>query len=84
MLSRPFARNLRLFYMLVRKQMILTIFIIAVTFRTKPKLQIRIIQLRAPADGTFVFCDAFWLTYLPPVTLFPVNLLWRNPPVIPG
>ena len=34
----------------MRKQMILTIFVVAVAARTEAEFQIRAVQLRAPAD----------------------------------
>ena len=40
--------------MLMRKEMILAVFIISVTLRTEPKLKIVSILLRSSADRTFM------------------------------
>src|SRR5699024_103146 len=50
--------RLQLFYMLMCKQMVLTVFIIAVAFGTETELQIRIVLLCTPADGTFMLGNA--------------------------
>ena len=44
--------------MLMCKQMVLTVFIIAVAFGTETELKIRIVQLCTPADGTFMLGNA--------------------------
>ena len=43
-----------LLYMLVRKQMILTIFVVAVTLGAETEFQIVSVQLRSAADRAFV------------------------------
>ena len=51
-----------LLYMLVRKQMILAIFVVAVAFRTETELQARIVLFRPAADRAFMprsFSSAF-------------------------
>ena len=70
--------------MLVREQMVLAVFIIALAFRAETELQIIPILLRPPADGAFMFGNALRLAHLLPVNLFPANLMGRNPAVIPG
>ena len=42
--------------MLMGKQMVLAVLIIAVAFGTVPEFQIRIIQFRSSADRTLMFC----------------------------
>jgi hypothetical protein len=46
-----------LFYMFMRKQVILAVFIVSVASGTETELQIRIIFFGPAADRTFVFCD---------------------------
>ena len=41
--------------MLVREQMILTVFKIALALRAEPELQCGVIQLRTSANGAFMF-----------------------------
>ena len=63
------------------EQMILTIFIIAVTLRAEAKLQVVPVQLRPAADRTFMLRSVLWL-HLFHVTfelLSAVNLMRREP-----
>ena len=50
-----------LLYMLVRKQMVLTIFVVAVTLGAETEFQIVSVQLRSAADRAFVPRDPFRL-----------------------
>ena len=50
-----------LLYMLMRKQVILTIFVVAVTFGAETEFQIVSVQLRSAADRAFVPRNSFRL-----------------------
>ena len=54
-----------LLYMLVRKQMILTIFVVAVTLGAETEFQIVSVQLRSAADRAFVPRNPFRLPCRP-------------------
>ena len=58
------------------EQMILTIFVIAVTFGAKPKLQIGIILVSPAADGTFVLCHFGIAPDILTKLHSPLDLLW--------
>ena len=55
--------------MCMGKQMILTVFIIAIAFGTETKFQIWIILLSSAADGTFMLCNG---------TILPGTALWLH------
>ena len=63
-------------YMHVCKQMILTIFIIAIALGAETELQLRIGFLCPSADRTFVSCDLRRILYLPFEFLSSLHLLW--------
>ena len=50
-----------LLYMLMRKQVILTIFVVAITFGAETEFQIVSVQLRSAADRAFVPRNSFRL-----------------------
>ena len=54
-----------LLYMLMRKQVILTIFVVAVTFGAETEFQIVSVQLRSAADRAFVPRNPFRLPCRP-------------------
>ena len=63
--------------MLMRIEMFLTIFIIPVTLGTETEGQIRAVNLRASADGTFMLCDGNHFVYLSLISILSLNLLRR-------
>ena len=69
--------------MLVGKQMLLAVFIIAIAFGTEPEFQIRPVPFRPAANGAFMPCNILRLPHLLPVYLLPVDFLWGHPMVIP-
>ena len=76
-----------LLYMLVRKQMILTIFVVAVTLGAETEFQVWIIQLGSSTDCTFMLCHHAASPRLPHLSLkylLPVNFLRGYPSVISG
>ena len=76
----PVSAPLTSVYMFMRKQMILTIFVISFTFGTETELQIRIIQFCSAADRAFVLRDLCPASALPgtcPVCPAPVYLMRR-------
>ena len=74
--------------MLMCEQMILAIFIVTVTFGAEPEFQIRVVQLRPPADGTFMLgnpsaAPGLAVAHGLRTVLRPLPLLGIKPLVIP-
>ena len=63
--------------------MVRTVFIIPLTFRTEPEIQVFIIKFCPATNSTAVSWHTCILLCLPPVIPAPADILWRNPPVIP-
>ena len=78
----------------MRKQMILTVFVVAVAARAEAEFQIRAVELRASADRAFMLgylsvrivfhSRSLRIVHAAFKLPFPVYLLWRNPLEIPG
>ncbi len=64
-------------YMNMGKQMILTILIVSLTFRTKPEFQLRVGFLRSAADRTFMPGDLYGMFHFSLKVLPSLYLLWR-------
>ena len=63
-------------YMHMRKQMILTVFIVSVTLGTETELQLRIGLLCPAADRTFMSRDLRGILYFLLKLLSSLHLLW--------
>ena len=68
--------------MLMAEQVILTVFVISITFRAETEGKLRIGLLGSSANRALMSGNIRSRLYLPLKFLLPVNFLWRNTPII--